>query len=423
MTYTVDRSEVTEAQTDWIKQQTNPDKITQLIQGGKKEWKQFMERLTLYRHFLQNQDYTHLLNDLERLIYAEVREINGLKIGIGGFNSAWNSSRDREKGKLWLGGDWQNGTIVNSLNKQNADLKLALIHHPPGWFVEQEDSKMRNQMERDFDFFLHGHEHQGWVNAGIDGHVRIAAAACYERADQVNGYNFVRLNLETGEAEIWLRKFDGDGGGWIPRIIARRTTNDGLWLLKDLNSLKKYRESASPRYVLNDVFIRIVRDKVKCILATDKLGALAFREALLKNQLPGLAPEEVLIPNHGSVSPESAIRVWRKTVQTTLEQARDHLAEIKQCASDIMGWLILLCVDGNRLQQDRASFIDLDNATEIVIPVKTQAGIEVFVARLQERPAKFQLKGTDKALGEGYVDPADLELGLLKADWLREIQK
>lgn len=245
----VDRSEATEALTTWIEQQSNPDKITQLIQGGKKEWKQYMDRLILYRQFLQDHDYNHLLNDPERLIYAEVRKINGVKIGIGGFNSAWNCSRDREKGKLWLGGDWQNGTIVNSLKKQKTDLNLALIHHPPGWFVEQEDSKMRNQMERDFDFFLHGHEHQGWVNASAAGHVRIAAAACYERADKENGYNFVRLNLETSEAEIWLRRFDGDGGGWTPRIIANKTSNDGLWLLKDIHSLKKFKKSASPRYV------------------------------------------------------------------------------------------------------------------------------------------------------------------------------
>jgi len=173
----------------------------------------------------------------------------------------------------------------------------------------------------------------------------------------------------------------------------------------------------------DDTFICKVRDQIKRILATSKPAALTLREALLKNQPPDFAPEEVLIPNHGSVSPESAIRKWRNTVQATLEQARDNRAEIKQCASDIMGWLILLCVDGNRLQQDGASFIDMDKATEIVIPVKTQAGIEVFVARLQERSAKFQLKGTDKALGEGYVDPADLELGLLKPDCLLEIKK
>jgi hypothetical protein len=145
----------------------------------------------VYRKFLQDQGYTHLLSDPERLIYAEVREINGVKLGIGGFNSAWNSNRDCEKSKLWLGGDWQNGTIVKILKSKNADLKLALIRHSPGWFVEQEDSKRQKQMERDFDFF-------------------------------------VRLNLETDDVEIWLRKYEDNGGGWIPRIIKKKTTNDGL---------------------------------------------------------------------------------------------------------------------------------------------------------------------------------------------------
>jgi hypothetical protein len=228
----VDRGEATEALTDWIEKQNKADAITNLIQSKNKQWLQFMGRLQLYRQFLQDRGYTHLLADPERLIYAETRQIHGVKLGIGGFNSAWNCGRDGEKGKLWLAADWQNGSIVRNLKAQHVDLNIALIHHPPGWFVEQEDAKLRNQMERDFDFFLHGHEHQGWVNAAADGHVRIAAAACYERADQENGYNFVRLNPESGEVEIWLRRYDDHGGGWIPRVIKNKTNNDGLWPIK-----------------------------------------------------------------------------------------------------------------------------------------------------------------------------------------------
>lgn len=227
----VDRGEVTEALTEWIERQNDVENITRLIQTGNKQWRQYMERLHTYRQFLQKNGYAHLLGDLERLLYAETRNLSGINVGIAGFNSAWNCSRDREKGKLWLAGDWQNGTVTKAL--KNADLKIALIHHPPGWFVEQEDSKVRSQMERDFDFFLHGHEHQGWVNSSTDGHVRIAAAACYERADQENGYNFVRLDLEANTVEIWLRKYDDHGGGWIPRGISNKTNNDGLWLIKN----------------------------------------------------------------------------------------------------------------------------------------------------------------------------------------------
>ena len=234
----VDRSEVTDQETKWIENEATADTVTQLIKDNKKSWKGFMDRLKTYRQFLQSNGYTHLLDDPDRLIYSQIREFHGIKLGIGGFNSAWNCSRDKEKGKLWLAADWQNGTIVKSLQKQQAELKIALIHHPPGWFVEQEGALLRSQMERDFDFFLHGHEHQDWVNSINDHHVRIAGAACYEGSGEENGYNFVRLNLETGDMEIWLRKYDEHGGGWIPRIIAGKTNNDGLWRIPSIPCLE-----------------------------------------------------------------------------------------------------------------------------------------------------------------------------------------
>jgi len=129
----VDRNEVTDEQALWLDQQKDAESVNSLIKQGGKQWQRYMERLTQYRKFLKKHQYTHLLSDPERLIYHEVREINGVKIGIGGFNSAWSCGKDQEKGTLWLGGDWQNGTIINNLKSKQAELKLALIHHPAGW--------------------------------------------------------------------------------------------------------------------------------------------------------------------------------------------------------------------------------------------------------------------------------------------------
>ncbi len=414
----VDRSEATESLTFWIENQTDPVKVDQLIKDGGKQWKQYIERLSIYREFLETNGYQHLLTDPDRLIYHVVREINQVKIGIGGFNSAWNCSRDNEKGKLWLGGNWQNGEIVKQLKKQQVELKLALIHHPPDWFVEQE-AKVKIQMERDFDFFLHGHEHQGWINAQVDGHIRIAAAACYESSERENGYNFVRLNLENGEVEVWLRKFDGDGGGWIPRIIANKTNNDGLWLIKNQEKLKKLKNLPAT----NEDFNEKVRKQIQRILSTGKPAALALRDALLQSATTVSAPEEVLLPGQQSINPETVIREWRKIVEASLAQAREHISQIKEISSEILGWLILLCINADQMQKNGSSLIDFNTATEITIPLSTPTGIEVFVAKLQDRPAKFLLKSSDKALGVGHLDPADLEFGLQKSDALVEIKK
>ena len=415
----VDRTEVTDSETHWLEKQATADNVTQLIKDKSKQWRLFMDRLTAYRTFLEQNAYTHLLEDPDRLIYSQIRDINGIKLGIGGFNSAWNCSRDKEKAKLWLAADWQDGTIVRGLNKQTPDLKVALIHHPPGWFVEQEDALLARNMENHFDFFLHGHEHQDWVSYVNNRHVRIAAAACYEKSDQSNGYNFVRLNLETGDVEIWLRMFNGQGA-WIPRILAGdKKDNNGLWSIKAIPCLTKLIKPSGKRNTdqgkTNDAFIDKVREKIKEILDTEKPGAMALRAALLSGHASGALPENILIPKE-HISPDVSISEWLKIILTCLSQARGHLVEIKHCASEIMGWLLLLCVNSDHA-------IDVDKTKEILVPVNTETGTEVFIARLEQRSAKFQPKGTDTALGEGYVDPGDLELAFFKTDQLQQIQQ
>ncbi len=234
----VDRREVAPDQTDWLDRQTDAQTITDLIHGGGTQWRRYMDRLSAYRAALARHGYDHLLQDSDRLIYAAIREIGNLKVGIAGFNSAWSCGRDAERGHLWLGGDWQIGELTQQL--AGAHLRIALMHHPLGWFVEYEDPVLRAELEREFTFLLHGHEHQGWVDAKMDGHVRIAAAACYARSTHENGYNFVQLNLTTGEGAVWLRRYDSQGGGWVPRVLAHQTDNNGMWRLGRLSRLQPW---------------------------------------------------------------------------------------------------------------------------------------------------------------------------------------
>jgi len=419
----VDRKKAFKQLSTWLDQQNDVKIINGLIADGDDEWRLYMERLADYQKFLEAKGYNHLLTDKRRLVYAQVREIKGIKIGIGGFNSSWSCGRNGENGKLWLGSNWQNGSICKTLKQQNTDLKLALIHHPPSWFVEYEKNKALMHMERDFDFFLHGHEHQGWVNHINKDHVRIAGAACYEGSDEENGYNFVRLNLETGDVEIWLRKFVEDGaGGWISRVIPGKTNDHGLWPIEKLPCLTKLIRTPSgntdtdnEKRKTNDTFTIKVRGKIKDILDTGNPEALAFSGALLSGQSSVALPENILIPIE-NFSPDTSISKWLRVVIACLSQARSQHREIKSCASEIFGWLLLLCVNGDHA-------IDVDNTKEIVVPVHTETGTEVFIARLEQRSAKFQHKGTDKVLGEGHVDPGDLELAFFKLDQLRQIQE
>lgn len=209
--------------------------VTALLQSGNKDWQACMERLADYRAFLETYGFDHLLQDKEHLIYHAVREINGIQVGVAGLNSAWSCSGKREKGKLWLGGHWQIQNVRPNI--KDATVKIVLMHHPLNWFSPVEDPVLIPEIERTFDFFLHGHEHQNWVTPNFEGHTRIAAGACYGSSEEESGYNFVRLDIDNGIGEVWLRRFGSDGAGWVPRAIRGKTNNDGLWQLKNLSRL------------------------------------------------------------------------------------------------------------------------------------------------------------------------------------------
>lgn len=239
----VDRTVVTDAEKQWLAS-TSQESITRMIQSTDRQWGQIIDRLASYRTFLEREGYPHLLQDTKRLIFSKILDISGIDVGIAGFNSAWSCCRDKEKGSLWLAGGWQCAELHGSL--KDARLTLALVHHPVNWFVPQEDPKIWRTFERDFTFLLHGHEHQGWVQENVDGHVRIAASACYETSDSENGYNFVRVNVETKTGEIFLRQYDALGGGWIPRNVHGKTVRDGIWQLRTVRILSNaVRETVS----------------------------------------------------------------------------------------------------------------------------------------------------------------------------------
>lgn len=214
-------------------------KINTMLNTADKHWQHFILRLDEYKNFLKEK-YPHLLKDEKRLTYFEKRNVNGIKVGIAGFNSAWScgNSKNSEKGGLWLGGEWQINTLSQNLSE--CDIKIALAHHPLSWFVEQESPNIDPSLEQKFHFFLHGHDHHEWVDEKHRSQfIRIAAGACSAENSLETGYSFVRLDFTQGSGEVWLRKLDDLGLGWIPRVLKGKTNNDGLWKLNDLHWLKK----------------------------------------------------------------------------------------------------------------------------------------------------------------------------------------
>ncbi|MAT96215.1 MAG: hypothetical protein CL608_03655 [Anaerolineaceae bacterium] len=237
-----------------------------MIQYKDDEWHDCLNRLSDYRDFLE-MGFEHLLQDPDRLIYSFVHEVGSVKVGIAGLNSAW-SCTDDDKAKLWLGGHWQIQTLGQKIG--DADIRIALIHHPINWLTEFEDPTLGPEIERTFDFLLHGHEHQGWINRQND-NIRIAGGAAYDRSDKENGYNIVRLNLDQNTCEVWLRRYENQGGGWVAKNIYEKTNSQGVWLIENaLRRIASSKKTSSTEDFQNELNEEFSTDEVKKIADSSK---------------------------------------------------------------------------------------------------------------------------------------------------------
>ncbi len=240
----VDRTQVSTMVKTWQAGLKELSDVVEMVQQAGIDWQQVTVRLKPYRDALNRHGYQHLLpaDHAQHLIYTAIRDFDGLRVGIGGFNSAWSCHRNGEKGQLWMAGDWQQQKLAPEL--RSADVRIALAHHPPNWLVEAEENDFSRGLRQDFRFLLHGHEHKKWVEPLEGGnYVVFSAAACYQGSKIENGYSLVCLKPMAGQGEVWLRRFDADGGGWVRRPVAKHA-EDGVWPLQ-LNWLKELETSSS----------------------------------------------------------------------------------------------------------------------------------------------------------------------------------
>ncbi len=238
----VHRGRVNPSDTSWLDALIGQgdDDVVALLKDRGTQWHSMLGRLSNYHDFLKRHSYDHLLDDPRRLVFSSVREISGVKVGVAGFNTAWSCCRSPERGKLWWGGRWQVKVLARQL--ADCDLRFALTHHPGGWFTEAEDPEVDDMLKRRFDLRLHGHEHRGWIELVSQAteqrdHLRISAGACYAASEKEKGYNFGRLDPSTGSVEVFLRRYDETGEGWVANEVAHKTTSDGRWTSQPLRQL------------------------------------------------------------------------------------------------------------------------------------------------------------------------------------------
>jgi hypothetical protein len=240
-----------------------------------------------------------------------------------------------------------------------------------------------------------------------------------------NGYNFVRLDPLHGKGEVWLRRWDKYGGGWVPLVVAdNKTDHDGCWPLPSLTWLRPTPEPGGQGgQPVSAVDLRKVHAEIGKLLA--KSAGEELRKALLTEagQGQGSKAEDVLLPPGTPFELEAAINRLHEAAKVAraglVERRPAQTDEFVQLSASILGWLLLLAV-----REDwAAAGGGLGDVELIEIPVTTEAGLEIVTARLRGHEARMNVGADLGVHGRDRLAYGDLELGLTQTDALREVKR
>lgn len=209
----VDRSLLTPFLEKSARSLNSRELVSQVI-GNPRERALFTERLRPYREFLIGNFSWAGESDASDLSYSANVEIHGIRVGVLGLNSAWLAGSDSDRGNLVIG-ERQVRDALSHVSK--ADFVVSLIHHPPSWLADFDSSDVRGLVDGRCDFLLHGHVHElGVVNVvSPDSEVfHLAAGATYQGRREILSYNFVSVDLDTGTAQVSMRRYSDRAGGF-----------------------------------------------------------------------------------------------------------------------------------------------------------------------------------------------------------------
>ncbi len=200
--------------------------LSQLI-GSPSEVSLFTQRHQHYSSFIKSTFPWAESYGSSGLSYTLELDIDELKIGIVGLNSSWLAGPGIDKGQVVVGERQVREALDSTSHPQ---LLISLLHHPPSYLKEFDESDVKNLLEQRCDFILHGHVHElGALSvASPDSAVfYMAAGASYTERTEILSYNFVNVDLEAGEASVNLRTYSDRISKWVADVATYSSAPDG----------------------------------------------------------------------------------------------------------------------------------------------------------------------------------------------------
>lgn len=140
--------------------------------------------------------------------YSVEREVNNIKFGFVGLDSAWRSSGsgDKERGTLLIGKpqiDYHYEII------KDASIKICLMHHPLDWLSDKEMKIIERELGK-FDIVLRGHVHDledKQVTTQQYSTIFNTAGKLNPISEFYSGYSIINIDIDNMVCDIYQRDY------------------------------------------------------------------------------------------------------------------------------------------------------------------------------------------------------------------------
>ena len=199
-----------------------------------------------YFEFMDLFDSEHLHWD-SRLFYRYSFEFEGKKIAFYCLNTAWVSQLHEQEGALYY-------PVEAITSDPDADVAVSMLHHPYGWFGNENARALRDRLETASDLILTGHEHvgeryhkeaaRGSTNEYLEG------AALQEGHDPgKSGLSVIEIDLDAKRQRV-------THFAWEDTMFRPTAISDKEWAelqVNQLRSQRKFRLNAKFEAYLDDL--------------------------------------------------------------------------------------------------------------------------------------------------------------------------
>jgi predicted phosphodiesterase len=195
----VDRTTINEVEEAGLRSLINgTDDAERFIEAAPEK----VDRLENYYAFLKE-----FKNEDKTTFSASTFLIKGVNVGIAALNSAWRCADDQDKERLFL-----TERVVNKAASEleNADLRIAVLHHPFDWYHSSERSVVLEDLKRRFNIILTGHLHDNTSLAEVTPNhetLHLATRALFDGKISEEGYNYYGIDFANKKLHAHYRKF------------------------------------------------------------------------------------------------------------------------------------------------------------------------------------------------------------------------